>query len=520
MPPERTSIPALLARCARHTPDVQALVSDDASITWREVDESSRDLAARMVGGGLGKGDRVGLLLPNGIDWAVAAFAVMRVGGVLVPLSTLLRPPELRAQLAVAAVRHLVVAGQYRGRDYVDELRTVAPRAGSAGGDVAVPALRHVWTWPDLPEERVTSVMVDALEAAVRPADDMAVLFTSGSRGAPKGVLHTHAGALAATAAGLESRRVGPGERLYIPMPFFWTGGFCGGLLSVLVAGATLLTESAPDPAGTLRFLERERATLFRGWPDQAARIAADPGFAAADLSALGPASLPAVQRESARPRPGARANLFGMTESAGPYCGARLDLDLPSAKAGSCGRPFEGVEARAVDRETGDVVAPGEPGEIQIRGRNLMRGICGRTRSEVFGRDEFYATGDLGRIDEDGYLWFTGRADDMFKVKGATVYPTEVEVALRALPDVRQAFVTDVVSDDGRPEVGALVVSTSGPDALLAAVHGRLSAFKVPTRWLVVSDADAVPRMTTGKVDKAGLQELLASRGRPRSAT
>ena len=108
----------------------------------------------------------------------------------------------------------------------------------------------------------------------------MVILFTSGSRGAPKGVIHTHGSALRATAAGLEARCIGAGERLYIPMPFFWTGGFCGGLLSVLLAGATLLTESTPEPARTIRFLERERVTLFRGWPDQAARIAAHPDFA------------------------------------------------------------------------------------------------------------------------------------------------------------------------------------------------------------------------------------------------
>src|SRR6185503_13349654 len=109
------------------------------------------------------------------------------------------------------------------------------------------------------------------------------------------GVIHTQGGALRATAAGLDARCIGAGERLYIPMPFFWTGGFCGGLLSVWLAGATLLSESTPEPASTIRFLERERVTLFRGWPDQAARIAAHPSFAAADLRSLRPASLPAV---------------------------------------------------------------------------------------------------------------------------------------------------------------------------------------------------------------------------------
>ncbi len=111
----------------------------------------------------------------------------------------------------------------------------------------------------------------------MRPADDLVVMFTSGSRSTPKGVVHTHGGAIRATAAGLPVRCIGEGDRLYIPMPFFWMGGFGGGLLSVLVAGATLLTETDPTPASTIRFLERERATLFRGWPDQAVRIASDP---------------------------------------------------------------------------------------------------------------------------------------------------------------------------------------------------------------------------------------------------
>jgi acyl-coenzyme A synthetase/AMP-(fatty) acid ligase len=162
-------------------------------------------------------------------------------------------------------------------------------------------------------------------------------------------------------------------------MPFFWTGGFCSGLLSTLLAGATLLTESTPEPQQTIRFLERERVTLFRGWPDQAARIAAHPAFATADLSSLRQGSLPAVLPAAVRPPPGARANVFGMTESGGPYCGARLDTDMPAGKRGSCGRPFAGIEVRIVDPDTGEVAAPGVQGEILLRGPHMMRGICGR---------------------------------------------------------------------------------------------------------------------------------------------
>ena len=497
------TIPAVMARRRERDPQLQALVSDESAITWAELDDTSRALAARMLHDGLAKGDRVGLLMENGIDWAVVALAVMRIGAVLVPLSTLLRPPELLAQLQLASVSQLVMVRSHRGRAYVEDLRTLAPALVDKGErDAQLPFLRRLWVWGELPEASAPASLVASLEQVVRPADDMVVLFTSGSRGAPKGVIHTHGSALRATASGLEARCIGAGTRLYIPMPFFWTGGFCGGLLSVLLAGATLLTESAPEPERSLRFLERERVTLFRGWPDQAARMAAHPAFATTDVSSLGPASLAAVLPPAQRPRTGARANLFGMTESGGPYCGARLDVDMPAEKHGSCGRPFAGVEVRIVD------------GEIQLRGPHLMRGICGRIRSELFAAEGWYATGDLGRLDADGYLWFEGRRDDMFKVKGATVYPTEVESALRAVPGVAQAFVTNVTDAGGAEEVAALVVSRAAPDALAELARARLSAFKLPSLWLVIADAEQVPMSATGKVDKRALQELLRTRG------
>ncbi len=280
------------------------------------------------------------------------------------------------------------------------------------------------------------------------------MLFTSGSRGAPKGVIHTHGGGLRATAAGLESRRIGNDERLYIPMPFFWTGGFSSGLMSVLVAGATLLTEAVPEPARTLALLERERrhalSRLARPGRPACRRIHASPPGGPAQLASGQPRRRPAA---GLRPTSGrSRANLFGMTETFGPYCGDRLDLDLPPRKFGSCGRPFEGFEVRIVDPETGGVCGPGVTGEICVRGPNVMRGMCGRTREEVFRADGCYPTGDLGSLDAEGYLWYGGRRDDMFKVKGATVFPTEVEAALRAVPAVRLAFVTDVREDSGEP--------------------------------------------------------------------
>jgi acyl-CoA synthetase (AMP-forming)/AMP-acid ligase II len=517
------TIPGVLAQRVREDPELQAIVSDDRSITYAELDHDSRSLASRLVAAGIGKGDRVGLLMANGVGWAVTSMAILRIGAVLVPLSTLLRPPELLAQLRAASVTDLVATRRFRGRSYLEELEPVAAGMSRLGPDAlripALPSLRHTWLDDELPTATAPDGLIARMEERVRPADDLAIMFTSGSRGAPKGVIHTHGGALRATAAGLEARCIGRRERLYIPMPFFWVGGFGGGLLSVLVGGATLLTEALPEPVRTLRFLEDQGVTLFRGWPDQAARIAANPAFATADLSSLRPGSLDGVlPPELKAKQPGARANLFGMTETFGPYCGSRLDVDLPPAKFGSCGQPFDGVEVRIVELPTGAPATPGTTGEIAVRGPNVMRGICGRLRSEVFDVDGFYPTGDLGALDEDGYLWYSGRLDDMVKIKGATVYPSEVEEALRAVASVRQAFVTDVDDGEGHPQIGALVVARAGVvlTEIVDAVRNRLSSFKVPTRWVIASDPGAVPLMATGKVDKAALQQLIGSKGVP----
>jgi acyl-CoA synthetase (AMP-forming)/AMP-acid ligase II len=142
------------------------------------------------------------------------------------------------------------------------------------------------------------------------------------------------------------------------------------------------------------------------------------------------------------------------------------------------------------------------------------VRPGCGRVRSSVFTTDGWYATGDVGRLDSGGYLWYGGRLDDMVKVSGATVYPSEVEAALRSIAAVAQAHVTDIPGPAGGVEVGAVVITTAAPGEIVAAVRQRLSAFKVPTRWLLTEDPEVVPVSATGKPDKTRLQALLQARG------
>ncbi len=488
------TIDELVRRRAVEHGDKAAVIDPSARITYADLDASTREVAAAFVAAGVGKGSRVALIMPNCAEWVRIAFGLTRVGAVLVPLSTLLQPPELASQLRMAAVQFVVAVEEFRGHRYLDDIRAERDR---------LPALRKVWRADELPSGGAAPI--DEIAAAVTPSDTLAIMFTSGSSGPPKGVIHSHGNALGAVRSGLAARRISADTRLYLPMPFFWVGGLAGGLLSALLTGATLVTEEVPRPETTLRLIERERVTLFRGWPDQAEALARANATVGADVSLLRPGSMEALLAPEQRASPGARANLFGMTESFGPYCGYPADTDMPQAAWGSCGKPFDGMEVRIVDTDTGEAVPTGTIGMIQIRGPHVMRGICRRSREDVFTADGFYPTGDLGHLDDDGFMFYHGRSDDMFKVSGATVYPSEVERALRTIEGVHNAIVTEV---DGA--VGAAVVSERSVDELRAEARNRLSAFKVPTVWLVTDTDDDIPRKASGKVDVRALRDLL----------
>jgi acyl-CoA synthetase (AMP-forming)/AMP-acid ligase II len=504
-PDTASTIDQLVRSRAAHHGDKPVVIDPAASITYRELDTTTRDLAATFIEAGVVKGTRVGLIMPNNTRWVQIAMALTRIGAVLVPLSTLLAAGELVEQLRAASVQFLVSVQEFRGHRYLDDLKSTPP--------LELPALRQVWPadrLADLTAGEPVRRIVDAMCETVTEADPMLIVFTSGSSGPPKGVLHSHGSALGAVRSGLAARCITSGTRLYLPMPFFWVGGLGSGILSALLAGATLVTEEVPRPETTLRLLERERVTLFRGWPDQAEALAKRAGPAGVDLSALRPGSLDALLPPEQRAQPGARAKLFGMTEAFGPYCGYPADTDMPPAAWGSCGKPFPGMEVRIVEPETGEPVATGTVGMIEIRGPRTLRGICRRAREDVFTADGFYPTGDLGRLDAEGFLFYHGRSDDMFKVSGATVYPSEVERALRAIDGVDNAYVTNVRGAAGERVGAAVVCRGLTAEQLHSSARDLLSAFKVPTVWLLLESDDDLPRGATGKVDTRRLRELL----------
>jgi len=230
------TIDALVRHHSAQAAPKPMVIDSGSQLSYRELDCTAADLAAGFIGAGVGKGTRVGLIMPNGVRWVQIAVALTRIGAVLVPLSTLLSARELIAQLRTSSVQFLIAAEEFRGHRYLDDL-AAALRLGDLSGTLhctELPALRQVWT-PDRVPAASGDSFFDAVTATVTPSDTMVIMFTSGSSGPPKGVLHSHSNALGAVRAGLASRCIDADTRLYLPMPFFWVGGFASGVLSALV---------------------------------------------------------------------------------------------------------------------------------------------------------------------------------------------------------------------------------------------------------------------------------------------
>jgi acyl-coenzyme A synthetase/AMP-(fatty) acid ligase len=297
-------------------------------------------------------------------------------------------------------------------------------------------------------------------------------------------------------------------------MAFFWVGGLVFGVLGPMQIGVTILTEHRFDAGEVLALLATEHATYAMGFPHVGPAIAAHPDFATTDLSSLRdgyqPALLPPERRGS---DPSLRVAQLGMTETCSSHTWWPPAEQLPEEKRGSLGVSAPGFEHKVVD-EQGETVGPGVHGEICVRGWPMMRGMVGRTWSEVFDADGWYHTGDSAYYDDDGHLYFSGRTDDMIKTSGANVAPVEVEKVLFEMPEVREAYVVGLPDQERGALVVGVVVLRPGesltPDELRTRARTQLAAYKVPKRWVVLPTTDELPYTTTNKIDKRQLVDRL----------
>jgi acyl-CoA synthetase (AMP-forming)/AMP-acid ligase II len=531
---DATTFPELLADVARRRADHPALVVADETLTYAELDRRSARMARALLAAGAGKGTRVGLLAPDGVMLLTAFYAGLRIGALVTPISTLAMPPELAHILRTSDAQLLVGARRFLRRDFAASLEDAVPGLAEAGGPSlrlpAAPHLRSVWlddadgvAWarpidellapadgPDAPDDELLA----AVEREVSAADDAFVVYTSGSTADPKAVVHSQRSVATKPAALAPIFLMTDADRTMPLLPAFWLGGIAAAL-QVLSTGSTLVYPPSPDIEDVLDVVERHDVTYIVVW-HALAKLRAAAKARGIDVDRIRGLGSP-PRDEHGEPIPGRlRPNLFGMSESFSAHSGEPIDHRMPEGKEGASGRPINGIERRVVDPDTGDEVAPGEVGELHLRGGGLMTGLYKVPREQVFTPDGFYPTKDLVRIDADGYLWFVGRIGDMIKTSSANVSRLEVEAALHALPEVATALVSGLPHPELGEEVVAAVVPVGGceptEDGLRAALRDRLSAFKIPRRIVFITDDD-VPLTPTGKVRLFDVAELIESR-------
>jgi HIP---CoA ligase len=512
------TIPAMVRDAARRDPGAEAVVSGTRRVSYRNLLVQVNDAARGLVASGVAHGDRVAVWAPNSIEWIIAALGITTAGAVLVPVNTRFKGAEAAYVLARSNARVVFTVRGFLDADYP----ALLARSG-----VALPALSQTVVlsgadgdgaveWNDFLADghAITDAEIDARVAAIDADDPSDVVFTSGTTGNPKGVVMTHRQTLRAYLDWCDWADLRAGDRYLIVNPFFHIFGYKAGVLASLMRGATIFPLAVFDTAAVCNMIERERITVFPGAPTLYQSLLDAPERARHDISSLrlavtGAADIPVdLIRRVREELPFERVLTgYGLTE-AGTVTGS-ADGDDFDHIATTVGLPWPGFEVRTVT-ETGADAAPGEPGEVVVRGETVMRSYLDDPDATAAAIDAhgFLHTGDLGTIDADGYLRIVGRIKDMFIVGGFNAYPAEIENLLLRHPRIAQAAVIGV-PDARLGEVGmAFVVPTPG-DAIAASdlvewARGEMANYKVPR---VIEFLDALPVNATGKVVKDELR-------------
>jgi long-chain acyl-CoA synthetase len=482
-----------LTRTAAEHPDVIACKLDDAAFNYALLDQASARVAAMLKSKGVGPGDSVGIMLPNVPYFPAVYYGVLRAGGVVVPMNVLLKAREVGFYLSDPEAK-VVFA-------WHDFLGAAEQGAADAGGVEVVPVK------PGEIEGLIFAHEPDE-EVVERAGDDTAViLYTSGTTGKPKGAELTHDNLRrnVEVAAGLFD--LGVGTTIFAGLPLFHSFGQTCTMNAAVYGGATITLLPRFDPGRALEIIERDRCAVFEGVPTMYGALLNHPDREKFDVSCLrvcasGGAALPVEVLRGFEEAFGCKVlEGYGLSETS-PI--ASFNHPDRERKAGSIGTPIEGVEFRLVD-DDGNDVGPGEVGEILIKGHNVMKGYWKQPEATAAAiKDGWFATGDMARVDEDGYYFIVDRKKELIIRGGYNVYPREIEEVLYEHPAVREVAVVGVPHEELGEEVGAAVALKEGAEAdvdeLRSFVKNQVAAYKYPRQvWLV----DELPKGPTGKILK-----------------
>ena len=518
------SIPAMLEAAAARFGGRPAIEDGPTRFTFAALRDEARSFGAALVAAGVEPGDRVAIWTANSVEWVVAMLGSSLVGAVLVPVNTRFKGGEAADILRRSRARVLVTATDFLDTDYVEMLRSTGVELPDLTTVVVAsgPVSAGAESW-DAFIGRATDAdrrRVDERSAALGPEDPSDILFTSGTTGTPKGVVMTHGRTLCTATDWVRMTGLSADDRYLMVNPYFHMFGFKGGILACVAGGATMLPQAVFDVDRVLARIDRDRVTVLPGPPTIYQAILDHPARGSHELTSLrvavtGAADIPVelIRRVFDELPFSVVIAGYGLTE--GGTAAGTSPGDAVETIATTVGRARPGFELRIVD-EHGVDVATGEAGELLIRGGSVMKGYLDDPEATQYALspDGWLRTGDIGVLDDAGYLRIVGRIKDMFIVGGFNAYPAEIENVLLRHPDIRQAAVIGV-PDERLGEVGMAFVVTgsgagSGPE-IIQWCRDQMANYKVPR---VVEIVDELPLNAAGKVVKDALREQ-AVRGR-----
>jgi fatty-acyl-CoA synthase len=498
----KINIGEFLTRRSKVTPTREGLVCEDIRRTYKDLNDRANRLANAMTTRGIGNGDRVSILAFNEPEYYDMYFGLGKIGATLVPINYRLAGPEIKYILSDCASKALVFGPEYT--QVVDSIRR------------DIPAKDFIVISEDSPEWAGSyAVMIgDAFDREpqiVGGGDDtLTILYTSGTTGRPKGAELTHAYYYWNSVNLMSTLGLDVGNTNLIALPLFHIGALAAPPYIVHSGGKAVLLRTL-DPKRFLELIAEEKVAGFGSVPQLLDFLKLVPDFANYDWSSVrtilvyaAPVPVTLIKEYEAA---GIEVRqLYGLTEC---NTGTVLDSENAIEKVGSCGRPFFHTEVRVVDDDSRDLPA-GEKGEVLLRAPNMMKGYLNRPDETAAAiRDGWLYTGDIGKMDTDGFLYILDRKKDMIISGGENIYPAEIEDALLNNPKIKDVGVIGYPHEKWGEAVKAIVVIEEGQTLteaeLIEWCEGRIGRFKIPK---AVVFTDAIPRTPTGKILKTELRK------------
>ncbi len=532
---EAKTLGDLLDKASERWPDREAIIFKAKRISYSEYRRKVDQLAKALIHIGIQKGDKVSILFSNRPEWSLSEYAVDKIGAIVVPINTRYQKHEFEYILRHSDSTTLITMDQFLGIDYMAMLKEICPelpqsRPGALRSE-KLPYLKNVICLSDHPhpgtfdfdrflkrgEELADNKILSRLQKRVGEDDVAHIPYTSGTTGFPKGVMTTHYQYLWFNSSFAKNIGLKEEDRLCVPPPFCHNFGNSQGIHTPTLCGSCSVIVEYFDPLICLETIEKEGCTFFAGTPTMYIKMLQHPDFNKFNLTSLklgliAAAPAPVKLIHDIMDRMGMKTLIhgYGMTENSVGTSMTRPG-DTPEVISTTVGKPFPGAQVKVIDPNTGKDVPSGKEGELCTKGRLIMKGYykMPEESAKLIDQDDWFHTGDLAVIHEDGYIKITGRLKDIFMPGGLNVSPEEVENILYTNPKIKQAAVVGV-PDPVMGEVGmAFVELKEGQketeEGIIQFCKGKMANFKVPKYVRFVSE---FPMTSTGKVQRFKLRD------------